>query len=1044
MLLLLPLRPRWDGRAPARTRLWQPDELPRVHTIDVTMDPSDFRWQIDNQDMQYENARDMDVAANFDGVTLSAAKFKVHGGKFQRGGGQWGPGHAMEGGDCYRRDDPGAQFKCKPSFRLKFSKDAPLNSAVDTLFRYPADKQSCSSVRKFVLNGNWNDAAHIRSKLTQDLLKSAGGLAPRIEYARLLVNGEYFGLYSIEESLKDDWASCFGMDMNAELRGRDSCQAVDPAESGAQPFERACVAAGACATLPVAGAPEAHCEPPALTPAIRSRLRSEHDPSKCRENGDFDSDCCAGQGTSSCADGYTHVATGESCYQNIAFSYYCVPASSTTYPQCSSPEIPWIDRDHCSWDGRCDSTVVNTDGDAAACHTSADTCEGPCSQAPYIARWCPGRPTPPPPPPLAEGQCPPGCIYHEPSLRCDSAALQTDRIEVGKSTILKNDHGRGGSWPQSCGAETSCADGFERKEPSCDGCDNDFLMLNNPEDTPDCSCDAVPQLDQLFATMHSGDKQAIQAAMNMTSVFVYQAFAVLVNNGDTGSHNYYMSKVVGQPWRVINVDPDWSFGRGFQCRGDPDNEANCRPPALTPAIRSRLRSEHDPSKCRENGDFDSDCCAGQGTSSCADGYTHVPTGESCYQNIAFSYYCVPASSTTYPQCEIPWVDRDHCSWDGRCDSTVVNTDGDAAACHTSADTCEGPCSQAPYIARWCPGRAPPEAGSTQCPPGCTHHAATGDPDDAATVKRLGGSYCPYVATHEALYASNQGNQFLRQGGPLQTYFEEEYLRWFQAMLRLPTLQACAVTDAAEVLMHPDSGILRAAYDEDRAFWHRRGDADEELAFIQAWTRLRFASVAQEVDTLVAQYDAQGTRTSASYPSIGGRDKLVSCGTATDGQVRALCGQAGISEGGVCDQGSVYPRCVPARDAGWDACNCPPGWGWSTATAQCRAGGSTSDSEADACESGSGLGPGSLSGASCDNLNDFGRLVAPVNLACCAGANECSSGAPSQCDAQCAMVLLPLMRACAAFLEQPKNSALQGILQGAVALCPHASGGSSGH
>ena len=48
--------------------------------------------------------------------------------------------------------------------------------------------------------GNWNDAAHIRSKLVQDLLKSAGGLAPRIEYARLLVNGEYFGLYSIEES----------------------------------------------------------------------------------------------------------------------------------------------------------------------------------------------------------------------------------------------------------------------------------------------------------------------------------------------------------------------------------------------------------------------------------------------------------------------------------------------------------------------------------------------------------------------------------------------------------------------------------------------------------------------------------------------------------------------------------------------------------------------------------------------------------------------------------------------------------------------------
>ena len=36
--------------------------------------------RIDNQDMQYENARDMDVTANFDGVSFPGAKFKVHGG----------------------------------------------------------------------------------------------------------------------------------------------------------------------------------------------------------------------------------------------------------------------------------------------------------------------------------------------------------------------------------------------------------------------------------------------------------------------------------------------------------------------------------------------------------------------------------------------------------------------------------------------------------------------------------------------------------------------------------------------------------------------------------------------------------------------------------------------------------------------------------------------------------------------------------------------------------------------------------------------------
>ena len=45
------------------------------------MDPADFRWQIDNQDMQYENARDMNVSVTFDGALFPGAHFKVHGGK---------------------------------------------------------------------------------------------------------------------------------------------------------------------------------------------------------------------------------------------------------------------------------------------------------------------------------------------------------------------------------------------------------------------------------------------------------------------------------------------------------------------------------------------------------------------------------------------------------------------------------------------------------------------------------------------------------------------------------------------------------------------------------------------------------------------------------------------------------------------------------------------------------------------------------------------------------------------------------------------------
>eukprot|EP01052_Picozoa_sp_SAG31_P038582 SAG31_NODE_5183_length_2694_cov_6.997494_1_plen_630_part_10 len=622
---------------------------------------------------------------------------------------------------------------------------------------------ACACVHR---QGNWNDFAQIRSKITQDLLKSVGGLAPRIEYARLSVNGEFFGLYSIEESLKEEWASCFGMDMEAELPDRNQCQDVEPS-SDSLAIQRACAEAGPCT---------------AQTFAVPKGI--------------------------------------------------CRPANTGAHPQpqCQT-EIPWLERDHCSWDGRCDTMVQNTDPESPGyfCHDSEQNCRGPCTapEKGYSGTWCPGRSAVPP---LPEGQCPPGCIYSPPVLRCDSAVLTSDPLEVAKSTILKNDHGGGGVWPESCG-HTSCADGFERKEPSCTGCDNDFLMRNNPVDHPQCDCDAAPQLDALFRTLHSGDKRAVQSAMNMTSVFAYQAFAVLVNNGDTGAHNYYLSKVVEQPWRIINVDPDWSFGHGFSCRGDSRHEVGCTPAPLSPRLRSELASIHDASRCRENGGFDNDCCAVPGSNSCAAGYILVPTTEDCFQNIAFRYFCVPPRQSTYHPVQ-------------------------------------------------CPNDARSEE---QCPQGCTYRAPVGDPTDASTVKRVGGQmYCPYVAEQEDLYGSNQRNNFMQPGGPLNELFEEEYLRWFHSALGMPQLRACAVTDAAEVLLHPDNGIIREAFDEDRHLWHRdqqdlgemgettsTGDIDEELAFFQAWTRLRFASLTALLDRLVAQYDARRTRVSQLYPLIDG-------------------------------------------------------------------------------------------------------------------------------------------------------------------------------
>lgn len=414
------------------------------------------------------------------------------------------------------------------------------------MFRYPRNKQNCNYVRKFVLNGNWNDNAMIRSKITQDLVKAGGGLAPRIEYARLSVNGQYFGFYSIEESIKADWGSCFGMDMDAEVEDYDTCQAT--AASDAQTLEEACLAAGECATVV---AFPATCMP------------TGHNPAACRENGGLDDDCCAMLGSATCAAGHTFLHGEVPCAQGDwgqAFPTYCARQAPgipvpTRFPDCS---------------------------DASSCGL--------------------------------------GCTFTPAVSRCVSRALAEDPIEVAKTTILKNDHGPGGTWPQSCGTR-SCADGFERKEPSCKHCDNDFLMRNNPVDFPDCQCDNVPQLDALFQTVHTGDKAAVQAAVNMTSIFVYQASVTLTGNIDTGSHNYYMSKQPGQPWRIISVDPDWSWGAGYSCGRDAtaSNGLPCAQPDQNVCL-----SDGEPNCADATGCVNPWCCGQGGPTGggdCAEGFS---------------------------------------------------------------------------------------------------------------------------------------------------------------------------------------------------------------------------------------------------------------------------------------------------------------------------------------------------------------------------------------------------------------------------------------
>ena len=46
---------------------------------------------------------------------------------------------------------------------------------------------------------------------------------------------------------------------------------------------------------------------------------------------------------------------------------------------------------------------------------------------------------------------------------------------------------------------------------------------------------------------------------------------------------------------------------------------------------------------------------------------------------------------------------------------------------------------------------------------------------------------------------------------------------------------------------------------------------------------------------------------------------------------------------------MHPQCRPAAEAGYDACDCPPGFGWGSGSSQCKAGSKTTEAEAAACQ-----------------------------------------------------------------------------------------------
>ena len=73
--------------------------------------------------------------------------------------------------------------------------------------------------------------------------------------------------------------------------------------------------------------------------------------------------------------------------------------------------------------------------------------------------------------------------------------------------------------------------------------------------------------------------------------------------------------------------------------------------------------------------------------------------------------------------------------------------------------------------------------------------------------------------------------------------------------------------------------------------------------------------------------------------------------------------------------------------------------------------------------------------SCTSNAQLQAFLTPINEHCCQGAgDDCSSGVPATCSANCASVLLPFSSACASVLSQPAWSGIEGPVSAAVATC----------
>ena len=141
-----------------------PETLHGLPVIDIAIDPD----ELDHMHELFDDEIQAIVAVTMFGVRYGDVEFELHGG--------------------FARTVP------KKSYRLEFTDESkPL---VDLFSDGEVDDH-----HRFVLTAAWIDPTYVRQKITMDVIRDLGGLAPRVDFVNLYLNGDWHGLYQIVERI---------------------------------------------------------------------------------------------------------------------------------------------------------------------------------------------------------------------------------------------------------------------------------------------------------------------------------------------------------------------------------------------------------------------------------------------------------------------------------------------------------------------------------------------------------------------------------------------------------------------------------------------------------------------------------------------------------------------------------------------------------------------------------------------------------------------------------------------------------------------------